>query len=123
MINNQQIRLIVLPVILLLVFFIPVGWMAEDAHPVCIHRILFGFQCPLCGMTHGVYELLHFRIVQAINYNIVVLLFPLYFLLDLVSYFHANRSVIFLRKVTVIVIFLAFCVLYANRLAHHFEWI
>jgi hypothetical protein len=44
-------------------------------YPLCPSRVLFGIDCPLCGGLRGTNALLHGRIGEALNHN---LLLPLY---------------------------------------------
>lgn len=42
--------------------------------PACVVRHYTGFYCPGCGMTRGLYQLLHGRIGLAIRYNPLIML-------------------------------------------------
>ena len=119
--NNQLIRLTVLFVLVLVVAVIPRNILFDETHVVCIHYYLFGFQCPLCGMTRAVYEFTHLQFASAISYNIVVALLPLYLLMDIATIFFKQKRMIQIRKIVVIVIIAGLVLLYIFRIANHFS--
>jgi hypothetical protein len=52
----------------------------ESAPPLCAFRILFGIQCPGCGISRAVISVLHGDFASALGYNKAVLIvFPLLF--------------------------------------------
>ena len=118
--NNQLIRLTVLFVLVLVVALIPRDILFDETHVVCIHYYLFGFQCPLCGMTRAVYEFTHLQFASAISYNMVVALLPLYLLMDIATIFFKQNLVIQIRKIVVILIIAGLVLLYIFRIIQHF---
>ncbi len=120
---NQIIRIFILFFLLVVVGFVPYDILFDESHSICIHYYLFGFQCPLCGMTRAVYQLLHFQFASAISYNVVVALLPLYFLIEILSFFIPKNSLAIARKAVLAFIALALILLYASRIALHFQWI
>lgn len=47
-------------------------------YPICLFHALTGWQCPGCGGTRALYQLLHLNVGQALHYNaLVTLLAPL----------------------------------------------
>ena len=119
--NNQSIRLTVIFVLVLVVAMIPHDILFDETHVVCIHYYLFGFQCPLCGMTRAVYEFTHLQFASAINYNIVVALLPLYLLTDIATIFFHQNWLVQVRKIVVIGIIAGFVLLYVFRIVNHFN--
>ena len=120
--KNQIIRLIILLILLAIVSFIPYGILFDETKSVCIHNYLFGFQCPLCGMTHAVYQTMHLKVASAINYNVVVVLLPLYFLMDISSIWIRGNWLLKAKKITIIFIVASILLLYAFRIGKHFNW-
>jgi len=118
--NNQLIRLTVLFVLVLVVALIPRDILFDETHVVCIQYYLFGFQCPLCGMTRAVYEFTHLHFASAISYNMVVALLPLYLLMDIATIFFKQNLVIQIRKIVVILIIAGLVLLYIFRIIQHF---
>ena len=43
-------------------------------YPRCPTRLLTGFDCPACGGLRGVHDLLHGRIVEALDHNLLLVL-------------------------------------------------
>jgi len=56
----------------LLYFFYPAG--KGDLYPGCIFHSLTGFDCPGCGSQRAASALLHGRIIDALDYNILFVL-------------------------------------------------
>ncbi|HZL12253.1 MAG TPA: DUF2752 domain-containing protein [Prolixibacteraceae bacterium] len=120
---NQIIRISSIFILLVIVELIPREILFDETKVVCIHKYLFGFQCPLCGMTRAVYEFTHLHFASAVNYNVVVGLLPLYLVIDISSIFFRQNWLLTLRKTVVVLIFAGLLVLYTFRFANHFCWI
>lgn len=43
-------------------------------YPICLFHALTGWQCPGCGGTRALYQLLHLHVGQALQYNALVTL-------------------------------------------------
>jgi hypothetical protein len=119
--NNQRIRLVVILILLATVALIPFEILFDESHPVCIHLYLLGFQCPLCGMTRAVHQFTHFRFASAVNYNLVVVLLPLYLSFDILTLFQKQNRFKVIRKIIVYSIIAGFLLLYAFRIGKHFS--
>jgi len=107
--------------LVLVVALIPRDILFDETHVVCIHRYLFGFQCPLCGMTRAVHEFTHLRIASAINFNVVVVLLPGYLTVDAISVFYSQKWLAIVKKAVVVLIIAGFLLLYALRIVQHFN--
>jgi len=118
---NQLIRPIIIFILLVSVALIPRKILFDETQVVCIHNYLFGFQCPLCGMTRAVYQFTHFQFASALNYNVVVALLPLFLVIDIITVFYKKNWLAIVKKNVVILIALAFLLLYAFRIVHHFN--
>ena len=119
--SNQSIRLSVLFVLALVVALMPHDILFDETHVVCVHYYLFGFQCPLCGMTRAVHEFTHLQFASAINYNVVVALLPLYLIMDIATIFYKKIWLVQVRKTVVILIIAGLFVLYVFRIVNHFN--
>ena len=120
--KNQVLRLIILFILLAIVSFIPYGILFDGTHSVCIHNYLFGFQCPLCGMTRAVYQTVHLQFASAFNYNVVVALLPLYLVSDITTIFYHQNWLLLFKKIIIAAIIVGLLVLYAYRILQHFYW-
>lgn len=118
--KNQTIRLIILFILLAIVSFIPHRILFDETNSVCIHSYLFGFQCPLCGMTRAVYQIIHLQFASAFSYNIVVALLPLYLASDITTIFYQPNWLVLFKKIIITSIIAALLVLYAYRILQHF---
>ena len=58
---------------------IPESWMFTE-NTICIFKNLFGLECVGCGMTRALYCLSHGDILEALNFNrLVIIIAPLLF--------------------------------------------
>ncbi len=63
--------------ILILLFFLPENLFVSNISQ-CLHKQLFGFDCPGCGLTRAIYYLIHLEYRRALNFNVtVVFVLPL----------------------------------------------
>jgi len=120
--KNQRIQLVVILVMLISVSLIPYEILFDETRPFCIHLFLFGFQCPLCGMTRAVHQFTHLKFASAIHYNIVVALLPLYLAVDIVTLLLKQTWLEVIRKIIVYLIIAGFLSLYAFRIGQHFNY-
>jgi hypothetical protein len=66
--------ILVIPAIL---FFIPVEWLGKQPS-ICLFKCITGRECYGCGMTRAVLSTLHFRFIDAFDYNkLVIIVLPL----------------------------------------------
>lgn len=121
--HNQLIQLSIIFSLLLIVTLLPREVIFDETKVVCIHKYLLGFQCPLCGMTRAVYQISHLQFVSAIGYNAVVVLLPVYLAVDIATIFFRQKALLVARKIVVAFIFAGFLLLYAFRIANHFNWL
>ena len=72
-----EIKLGVFLLFPVLLIFIPLGSL--DTFPsFCLIKAVTGHECPGCGMTRAVVNVLHFHFTDAFNYNkLVIVIFPL----------------------------------------------
>lgn len=121
--SNQQFRLVIIGVLVVIVALISREILFDETHVVCLHYYLFGFQCPLCGMTRAVHEFTHLQFASAINYNVMVLLFPIYLLMDIATIFFKQNWLARSRKAIVFLIIAGLFLLYVFRIVNHFNWL
>ena len=118
---NQNIRLFAIFVVWMIVMLMPREVLFDETQLVCIHKYLFGFQCPLCGMTRAVYQFSHFEFLSAVNYNFVVVFLPTYLVIDIGTIFNPQRWLIVTRKIILILIGFSLVLLYTYRITHYFN--
>lgn len=117
--KNQVIRTIVLFLLLIIVFLFPYAILFDESNAVCIHHHLLGFQCPLCGMTRAVYQLMHLQFSSAVTYNFTVVFLPFYMGMDLATLFFEQNWLRVAKKIILAVIAAALVLLYAMRIYEH----
>lgn len=66
-------------------------------HSICPIKMIFGVECPGCGMTRAVFSLMYGRIMEAVDFNkFVLLIFPImvgYWMVDIRLMFERLRGV------------------------------
>jgi hypothetical protein len=120
-ITNQQIRISVLFISLIIITFIPFETVFNNGQSVCIHYNLLGIQCPLCGMTRAVHQFMHLQFASAMQYNPVVALLPLYLVTDVTTLFYQKDWMLMVKKIIVVLICAALVLLYAYRINQYFN--
>ena len=93
---------------------LPDSVVTNAKYTVCLHRSLFGLECPLCGMTRALHYAGRFDLVNAIRYNYVVLPLLLYFLTESVMLI-LHRSYA-LSRIILFCTLTAFLIIYIQRL-------
>jgi len=114
---NRKDRIVLIIIILagaaLIFIFMP--WL--NLHPdACIHRRITGIGCPLCGMTHAVNELLHFRFWKAFQYNQAIPFMVAWFGMECMALIKPSELIARLRKVSFILFLAALGLVYAFRI-------
>lgn len=62
----------------LFLFLIPESIMMDIGSHLCIIKNMTGHACPGCGTTRAIWSVLHFRFVDAWNFNHgIIIVFPL----------------------------------------------
>ncbi|MDR1390036.1 MAG: DUF2752 domain-containing protein [Treponema sp.] len=70
-------RLLVVIVLGALFFLVPKAYLG-DTFPLCAYRLLLNRTCIGCGTTRAVWSVLHFKFIEAYEYNkMIPITFPL----------------------------------------------
>jgi hypothetical protein len=72
-------------------------------------------------MTRAVYQISHLQFASAVSFNAVIVLLPLYLAVDIATIFFRQKALLVVRKMVVAFIFAGFLLLYAFRVANHFN--
>jgi len=60
-----------------IIFFMPISTM-DQYGSICLIKAVTGHECPGCGMSHAIYNVLHLNFTDAFSYNkLVIVIFPL----------------------------------------------
>ena len=43
----------------------------DNGRSICLSQLIFGFECPACGMTRGIMHLIHLDLENAFAYNML----------------------------------------------------
>lgn len=99
---------------ILLMGFIPEKWLVNNGISLCLHKVLTGYECPLCGLTKSTWSFSHFRFYDALTYN------PVFYLLLAVFIIWTAKVWLKIKtgklmKVSLYILLTAFVVLYISR--------
>lgn len=115
--TKQKIFLLISIVIIsLTIFHIPSEWIHDNTNSYCIHKSIFGIECPFCGMTRAVYDMLHFNFTDVIHENFVVIPFVVTFFFWISAFIFKNAI---LRKTAQIMTYISaagFIIIYTLRI-------
>jgi hypothetical protein len=117
--STRDISTILLTVGLILVFFIPSDHLSVNHTSYCIHKYLLNFDCPGCGMTRALNQLLHGQFRQAIFFNIGVIPLMVFIIQQYSSYFLASKSNALFRKFSFQFLTSTLLIIYINRVVQH----
>jgi hypothetical protein len=80
-INNRRkitAGLVVWALMPLAIFALPVDYIIQHPHSICLFKNITGHDCPSCGLTRATLLCMHFRYSEAFMFNkLIVAVFPL----------------------------------------------
>ncbi len=94
-------------------------------YPPCIFKKLTGFDCAGCGSTRACYHLMHGNVLQAANYNSLLMLFIPLIIIGLVHIFTGRFAVLW-KKINKPYVFLILILLFwiiRNIPFYPWEWL
>lgn len=95
MVNTKKISLFLLCVGLILITcdYLP------DIPSFCIHRLIFGFDCPGCGITRALHSLLNLHFSAAFDFNFAVYVLIFIFAIEIYLGFSYSEKFNFVKKI------------------------
>jgi len=120
LINKKNIIGYIIPVALVIFYCLPerffVSGLNEESY--CLHKSIFGVECPGCGLTRAIYYMLHVSFNKAIGLNAaVVFAFPV--MIGEIGYrFQPAQWIIKTRFILYLCFCLALLLLYLIRIYH-----
>jgi len=100
---NVAIKYTVLLILLLVLILIPEAMIMRSDFHLCIFKMATGHECPLCGMTSGAFEMIHFRMLPAFGFNPLIIFLPLLLAVEIL-YDATHNSII--RRIRKVVFFI-----------------
>ena len=122
LITNRIFTYSILVIGIVILIFIPERLLFTDKYTVCMHKMILGIECSLCGMTRASYELLRLRFASALQYNFNVFLLVLYIVSDIVACAFPGKVINIVKKVSLILFISGLIILYVFRVGMHFGW-
>lgn len=80
-IDRYKIQIVLLILIMLIVFFSFYNPYKQTFFPKCSFYVYTGYQCPGCGSQRAIYNIVHFRFLEAIKENLALFLFIPFFVI------------------------------------------
>jgi len=96
--------------------FVPDRLLFNEDNIMCLHKMLLGIECPLCGMTRAAHDILHLRLVSAFHYNFTIYLLALLIIADAVYLIFPRPVWQLLRKVSLILLLTGLGIIYFLRI-------
>lgn len=118
--SPRDISTILLTSGLVLIFLIPSNYLHQDHTSYCIHKYLFNFECPGCGMTRALNQLLHGEFRQALIFNIGIIPFAVFIVQQYFSYVLPEYANEIFRKFSIQFLTLSLIIIYIHRTIQYF---
>ena len=122
-ISTRTISTIILLFGLLIVYLLPKNFLFENKSTMCIHKILFDFDCPGCGMTRALNLALHGSFKEATSFNTAVIPFLIVVISYLLGYFGNNKTILLYYKYSLILFTITILSQYIFNTMIHFNLI
>ena len=100
----------------LVILLLPESVLFDQEKSLCLHKAIFGVECPLCGMTRATHELLHFRFRNSIMYNPAFLFIPLLLIIDFISIWSGSNLLTKLNRIVLLAFGISLLILYGYRI-------
>lgn len=122
-ISTRTISTIILVMGLLIVYLLPTKFLLENKNTLCIHKSLFHFECPGCGMTRALNLALHGSFKEAVCFNAAVFPFLIVTITYLLCYFSSNKIILRAYKYSLILFTITILSQYIIKTITHFNLI
>jgi hypothetical protein len=122
-ISTRTISTIILVIGLLIVYLLPTDYLFENKNTLCIHKILFDFECPGCGMTRALNLALHGSFKEAATFNAAVIPFLIVVIAYLLGYLSSNKIILLTYKYSLIFFTITILIQYIFKTMTHFNLI
>ena len=119
--STRDLSTIILTVGLLTVYFLPQDLLYNNTTSFCIHKNLFHFDCPGCGMTRALNSSLHGQFSQAIAFNAGIVPFLLLIFQHYFSYINYSHFIETFRKISIWLLTTTLLIQYILKTIHHFS--
>ena len=120
--SNYFIKYTIIILLLSVLLLVPDALLFNNSKSLCVHKLITNIECPFCGMTRAVHELIYFRISNAIKYNAVVLILPLMFVVNLAKDVYKTRVLKIAQKALFIILTICLILLYLFRIGIYFKY-
>jgi hypothetical protein len=120
-ISTRTISTIILVTSLLIVYVLPTNFLLENRNTLCIHKVLFNFECPGCGMTRALNLALHGSFKEAACFNVAVFPFLIVIISYLLCYWSSNKIILLSYKYSLMLFTITILTQYIFKTMSHFN--
>lgn len=122
-ISTRTISTLILVTGLLIVYLLPTNFLLENRSTLCIHKVLFHFECPGCGMTRALNLALHGSFKEAACFNAAVFPFLIVVITYLLCYLSSNKTILLSYKYSLMFFTITILSQYIFKTMSHFNLI
>ncbi len=122
-ISTRTISTIILVTGLLIVYLLPTNFLFENRNTLCIHKVLFHFECPGCGMTRALNLALHGSFKEAACFNVAVFPFLIVIIAYLLCYSSSNKIILLSYKYSLMLFTITILTQYIFKTMSYFNLI
>jgi hypothetical protein len=122
-ISTRSISTIILLFGLIIVYMLPKNILFENKSTFCVHKILFDFDCPGCGMTRALNLALHGAFKEAATFNVAVYPFLVVVITYLLENLSCNKKTLLFYKFSLIFFTITILSQYIFKTMSHFNLI
>jgi len=84
----------------ILLYLVPAGWLFGNGKGICLFKNLLGINCPGCGITRGLYLIVHMKVHASLSYNPAAIFIAMLLFLEILSPFiNAKKQWIWVSKI------------------------
>ena len=92
----------------------------HQGNTLCIAKMMFGIDCPGCGLTRGIYCVLHFQFQKSLQYNLASPIFMLLLMGQFLSVYKPDLKITMkLNKAAYYLFIVAITVNYTYKIITH----
>lgn len=106
---------------LFIVYAIPKDLIFNNSHTFCVHKLIFHFDCSVCGMTRAIYCLLHGEFQKSVTYNFAIIPFSILLVSQFAIPFISASTYSLLNKYSRRAFYISLLIIYLIRLCDYLQ--
>ena len=118
--NLKSFKLLLL-LCLFIVYAIPKQVIFYNSSTLCLHKLVFHFDCSVCGMTRAIYCLLHGEFQRSIEYNFAIIPFSILVISQFAQPLISSNNYTILNNISRRVFYVFLIIIYLIRLFDYLQ--